>query len=346
MSHHQSSLGPRAKVGAFARRWAAAGLVLALSACARRPPPSTGVVAEQAVARLSSEAAKATEVASLPDAPEPDNRGPRELTWRFTQAPFGEADVVISVPAAPDPTTRFPVLVAFHGRGESLKGSRQGARGWLDDYQLGRAAARLAAPPLDPEDFEGFVTSERLDTINHGLAEEPYRGLIVVCPFLPDVLKGDEAFESAPLLASFVVDAILPRVFAKTPAIGTPASTGIDGVSLGGRAALLIGFLRPEAFGSVAGLQPALDRGEIERLVALARGARAENPGMHVRLLTSTEDYFLAVNRRLSRALDDDGIQHDFVSVQGTHSYRFNRGPGAYEMLLFHDRVLRGLPPL
>jgi hypothetical protein len=30
----------------------------------------------------------------------------------------------------------------------------------------------------------------------------------------------------------------------------------------------------------------------------------------------------------------------------GTHSYRFNRGPGGLEMLLFHDRALRGLAPL
>jgi hypothetical protein len=38
-------------------------------------------------------------------------------------------------------------------------------------------------------------------------------------------------------------------------------------------------------------------------------------------------------------------VTHTFDTVLGTHSYRFNRGPGAYEMLLYHDRVLRGLPP-
>jgi enterochelin esterase-like enzyme len=311
------------------------------------------VGAEQSVASLSTaaidpaaEPLQADSKEQSRAAPAAPQGRPRELTWRFTQAPFGETDVVISVPPLEDPGTRFPVLVAFHGRGESLKGSRQGARGWLDDYQLGRAAARLQAPPLMPEDFEGFVGTERLAAINQALEREPYRGLIVVCPFLPDVLKGDEAFESAPALASFVVDALLPRVFAKTPALGTPSSTGIDGVSLGGRAALLIGFTRPEAFGSVAGLQPAVDRGEIERLVERAQAARVQNPAMHLRLLTSDEDYFLAVTRRLSQALKADGVAHEFLSVKGTHSYRFNRGPGAYEMLLFHDRVLRGLNPL
>jgi hypothetical protein len=32
------------------------------------------------------------------------------------------------------------------------------------------------------------------------------------------------------------------------------------------------------------------------------------------------------------------------VTVPGPHDYEFNRGPGAYEMLMFHDRVLRGQP--
>jgi len=37
-------------------------------------------------------------------------------------------------------------------------------------------------------------------------------------------------------------------------------------------------------------------------------------------------------------------VAHGFALVVGTHSYQFNRGPGALEMLLFHSRVLRGQP--
>jgi enterochelin esterase-like enzyme len=320
-------------------------LALLAIGCAQPPASGNEPTPERAVASLSTatvDPAPAMPLDTRRQAP----RARRELTWRFTQAPFGETDVVISVPAVSDAEQRFPVLVAFHGRGESLKGSREGARGWLDDYQLGRATERLASPPLGRDDFEGFVTPERLSTINAGLQRDPYQGLIVVCPFLPDVLKGEEAFESTPALASFVVDALLPRVFARLPAIAEPSATGIDGVSLGGRAALLVGLSRPEAFGGVAGLQPALDRGEIERFAELARSARAQNPGLALRLLTSDEDYFLAVTRRFSRALSERGVEHELATVKGTHSYRFNRGPGAYEMLLFHDRVLRGKAPL
>jgi enterochelin esterase-like enzyme len=268
----------------------------------------------------------------------------RELTWTFEQAPFGSTDVVISIPAAADEATRFPVLIALHGRGESLKGSRRGARGWLDDYELDRAMARLAAPPLGKRDFQGYVSRDRLRRLNQSLAGKPYSGLIVVCPYLPDVLRREAAFTAAGPLAAFIVDVLLPRVYAKTPALGTPASTGIDGVSLGGRAALLVGFDRPRAFGAVGALQAAIDDSEVERFAELGARALSDNPKLSLRLLTSKADHFLRVNERLTSALSDRGVQHRYLRVLGTHSYRFNRGPGAIEMLLFHDRALRGLP--
>jgi hypothetical protein len=253
--------------------------------------------------------------------------------------------VVISIPKS-DGAARFPVLVALHGRGESRKGRRRGARGWLDDYQLGRAISRLAAPPLLESDFEQFVTSDRLARLNQGLAEHPYAGLIIVCPFLPDVLKGESAFKQTAPLARFIVDVLLPRVYAETPALGTAASTGIDGVSLGGRAALLVGLTRPLAFGSVAGLQAAMDAKELERIADLGARALGQNPRLVLRLLTSDEDHFQDVNEQLSAMLGGRSVRHELTRVVGTHSYRFNRGPGSLEMLIFHDRVLRGWPSI
>lgn len=271
--------------------------------------------------------------------------GLRTLEWAFERGPFGPTQVTVVIPGAP-PAERFPVLVTFHGRGESVKGSRQGARAWLDDYALARAIARLSEPPLSSEDFEQFITLQRLSRINRELGERPYAGLIVVCPFLPDVLKGARAFEEAEPLAAFVVDELLPRVYAKTPAIGTAAATGVDGVSLGGRAALLVGLSRPAAFGSVGALQAALDPKELSRFAELAARASRDNPRLVLRLLTSDEDYFLRENERLSALLAARGVAHQLTRVPGTHSYRFNRGAGGIEMLLFHDRVLRGSPPL
>jgi enterochelin esterase-like enzyme len=267
-----------------------------------------------------------------------------ERTWSFPQSSVGRMSVVVVVPErAPD--ERFPVLIAFHGRGETLKGPERGARGWVDDYALGRAAERLAHPPLVADDFEGFVEAPRLDALNRALGAVPYRGLIVVCPYLPDLLSSDDPFAQAPRLATFLVDELIPKINSETPALATPAATGIDGVSLGGRAALSVGLLRPEAFGAVASLQAALEPQNASDLTARAQRAIAKNPGLRLRLLTSSGDYYLATLAAIHGALNAGKVPHDYLVVSGPHDYAFNRGPGALEMLAYHDRVLRGSPP-
>ena len=45
-------------------------------------------------------------------------------------------------------------------------------------------------------------------------------------------------------------------------------------------------------------------------------------------------------------ALNAEHVAHEFVVVAGPHDYAFNRGPGGIEMLLWHDRVLRGEPAI
>ena len=316
---------------------------LSASACERSlvPAPEVSVAPSPAP---EADAAVMPAAEERVDAPGAGRGRRRELTWTFEQAPFGSTDVVISIPETADDAARFPVLIALHGRGESLKGSRRGARGWLDDYDLERAMARLGEPPLRKRDFQGYVGRDRLRRLNASLARQPYSDLIVVCPYLPDVLRRDMAFSAAEPLAAFIVDVLLPRVYAKTPALGTAASTGIDGVSLGGRASLLIGFNRPHAFGAIGALQAALDDSEVRRFAELGQRALGENPQLSLRLLTSKNDHFLRVNRQLASALSKRGVEPHYLRVLGTHSYRFNRGPGALEMLLFHDRALRGLP--
>lgn len=238
------------------------------------------------------------------------------------------------------------MLVAFHGREQTLHASPRGARAWLDDYRLRQTSERLARPPLRAEDFESLVTDERMARLNETLQVQPYAGMIVVCPFLPDVLSGDRAFQEGQALADFVVDRLLPRVYARTPALGEPAATGVDGVSLGGRAALLVGLSRPLAFGSVGSLQAALAADELEHFAELGARALQQNPALQLRLLTTREDYFAAQNQALSSALDARGTRHTLLLLErGTHGQPFTRGPGALEMLLFHSRVLRGLAP-
>ena len=60
----------------------------------------------------------------------------------------------------------------------------------------------------------------------------------------------------------FVVEQLLPRVQAETPALREREATGIDGVSLGGRVALVVGFAHADRFGAIGTLQAAIQESE------------------------------------------------------------------------------------
>jgi hypothetical protein len=267
------------------------------------------------------------------------------VTWAYADTPVGPMNAVVVVPERSD-EQRFPVLVTFHGTGEARKGPEKGARGWLDDYGMERALERLKRPPLTSEDLQGFTEPARLGQLNEALAKQPYQGLIVVNSYTPDMLRGDEPFSKIGPLAKFVVEELLPRAKRETPAIGTPQTTGVDGISLGGRAALAIGLRHPDAFAAVGGLQPAFDLDNASKVAERALLARQKNPSLAFRLLTSDGDYFLASTKAMSQAMQQAGVPHSLVVVPGPHDYPFNRGPAVYEMLLYHDRVLRGLAPI
>ncbi len=266
----------------------------------------------------------------------------------FYDTPVGRERAVVLVPAWIEPGERLPVLLALHGRGESVRGLETGAYAWVRDYQVERTIARLRAPPLTRTDWQGFVNEERLDAVNGALAKVPFRGLAIVCPWVPDLIGAERS--GADLLrpfARFVNDHLLPRVVAEMPVHRDPASTGIDGVSLGGRASLLVALECPGRFGAVGSLQAAVQRVEAAGLAKRFAAARAGLPSPpKLRLLSSDEDYFRDEILALHQALENEAVPHEHFVTRGPHDYPFNRGPGGIEMLLWHDRVLRGERPV
>lgn len=262
-------------------------------------------------------------------------RGQMVLTkWTFDNG----LTAVALVPSWGAPGERFPLLIACHGRGEARKGPEEGAMGWPRDYALLRAIRRVCEPPLTSSDLEGFVDPKRLGKLNADLAERPYGGLVVVCPYSPDA-----DFNVASEMNAFsdhVMKNVLPRARKELPVFDSPAATGIDGVSLGGAFALRIGLGNPTSFGAVGTLQAAVTTSQIGELTELARAARSANPKLSLRLLTSSDDFFRPAIQRTSKAWTAAGVAHEYVEVPGPHDYPFNRGPGAIEMLLWHDRVL------
>jgi len=270
--------------------------------------------------------------------PFPSSPNVSVLEWDLGLQSWGQARAVVLVPAWASPDARFPVVVALHGRGEAVKSPAEGAMGWPRDYALVRAFDRLHAPPLREPDYEGLVEPARLIETNDSLKRRPFGGVIVACPWLPDVRPAATGDIAA--YTRFVISTLLPRVRRDTPALVAPESTGIDGVSLGGAVALRIGLGCPETFGAVGGIQPALSEEQTAEWLALALAARASRPEMKLRLVTSQFDYFRDPISALSRAWTAGGIAHDFADLPGPHDYVFNRGPGSIELLLWHDRAL------
>jgi len=264
--------------------------------------------------------------------------GPRGEVTTETWTLAGDGRAVSIVPAWIKPGERMPMLLALHGRGEATKGPDLGVMGWPKDYALLRAIERVCAPPLTTEDFEGFVEPKRLSEHNDALTKRPFTGLVIVCPYSPDVdlRKPPEIRE----YSDYVVHTVVARAKKELPVLGTPSSIGIDGVSLGGALSLRIGLGNPEAFGAVGTLQAAIGMDQVPEFTELARAARAKNPSLKLRLVTSSKDYFKAAIKSMSSAWRDAHVEHDFEDLPGPHDYPFNRGPGSIEMLLWHDRVL------
>lgn len=262
--------------------------------------------------------------------PSTDPRAALDVRTIALPASFS-ADARFSI-VAPRGATDLPILVALHGMGETRSPER-GARGWLDFYALDHALVRLAHPPLEPEDYRGLVTQARLAAVRTDLAAKPFRGVIVVCPWVPSAVGGAIPYED---YASWLADAVLPRVRSETKVKGE--RVGIDGVSFGGIGAIRIGLSRPDGFAAIGALQPAIREADAD---ALAESIEKQRAGRPFRLVTSTDDVFRGAVEALHARLDARGVEHAFLLTEGPHDYVWNQGPGAIEMLLWHDRVLR-----
>src|SRR5690606_15555392 len=103
-------------------------------------------------------------------------------------------------------------------------------------------------------------------------------------------------------------------------------------------------ILRPDRFASVGALQPAISVGETDDVAAQLAEARARS-AFALRLVSSDDDPFLEATRALADRLAARSVPCALVVTPGPHDYAWNRGPGAAELLLHHERVLRGLPP-
>lgn len=255
-------------------------------------------------------------------------------------AHVGKQHVVFVLPPDYHETqNRYPAVLTFAGLGESRRGNRAGAWGWVEKYGVVEAMAALHRTKLRHEDALGLWSDEALAAYNQVLREQPFQGLVLVCPFPPTTRRGRPPL--SPAYERYLLDELLPYTQTHLRVLPPPAGWGVDGISLGGLLSTWLGFRKAASFQSIGSLQ-----GAISNASQKIRGVVNEQAGLlrqrAIQIATSKGDGYRRKLKAFHVWLGDQQIPHRFSILPGRHDKRFVKGPGSIEMLLFHDRALRG----
>src|SRR4051794_15293802 len=86
------------------------------------------------------------------------------------QGPDGARQRALAVwPIPVAPGEKLPIVLAFHGKGESELGPERGYAAWIERYALRRAYDALLGGPLSAASFGGLVRPKELAALNRGL---------------------------------------------------------------------------------------------------------------------------------------------------------------------------------
>lgn len=219
---------------------------------------------------------------------------------------------VLGVPTHLAAAERAPLLVLLHGLGETGD-ERMGAWAWFERYGLGTSYDRL-------------------------LARGAMRGLVLACPYMPNLPIGDpSAFDA---YARWLVEVVAPRARLEVPVLERPSSTFLCGCSLGGHFSLEVLLRRADAFGAWGGVQTAISESGALRYARQVADAVARSGPRALLVETSTGDPFRAGSLRLSSALTRAGVPNTLVELPGPHDQAWLRSSGTERMLAWFD----GLP--
>lgn len=272
-----------------------------------------------AISRIASAASEADRDADL-----------RNL--RLLDLTEGGRRFVLVVPRYLEQAQKLPLVVLLHGLGETTN-ERLGAYAWVDSYGLGSSWQRLKRPPVAPIGTRGEWTDARLAEVNASLAERPFRGMAMVCPFMPNPKSAAEI----DAYARWIEQALLPRVRREVATQEGAARTYLCGVSLGGYVSLEILTRLPHLFGAWAGVQTAI--GTFAAAGYAAKIARSWTGTHPVLLLTSQQDHWRASSEALAAAFASKALATTYRVIPGPHDQPWLREAGTLETLLWLDRI-------
>jgi predicted esterase len=253
---------------------------------------------------------------------------------RLIDGTEGGRRFVLLVPRYLQPDQRLDLAVLLHGLGETGN-ERLGAYAWVEKYGLGRAWQRLKRPPIERTSKRGEWTDARLAEVNAELQSRPFRGLALVCPFMP--LPGGPADLDA--YARWIERSLLPRVRKETRVVEDAEHTFLCGVSLGGYVSLEVLVRVPHLFGAWAGVQTALGPALAPGYAARLATAWRDKPPRPTLLLTSTLDHWKASSEALAAAFAAQKLATALRVVPGPHDQPWLEEAGTLEALHWLDRV-------
>ena len=255
--------------------------------------------------------------------------------WRGTPRRY-----VLLIPTHLGPSEHVPLLVLLHGLAETAD-PKMGAYAWLERYGAGTAYDRLRRAPVERTSRRGDWTDARLAEVNAALAAEPFRGMALVCPFIPNVYKSASPQAEMDALAAWIADEVVPACQVDAPIVPDPSRTGLDGCSLGGFVGLEVFLRRPEAFATWGGVQSAIsEAGAVGYADRLAKAVERVGPRkLHVE--SSSQDPYRTANERLAAELARRKLPCELRVPPGPHDQPWLRETGTIEMLAWHDRALR-----
>lgn len=323
---------------------------MGVSAC-RKPGPPVGVsdlgrVEPEDSAPSSLEAAIDAAPEIVEEAPYPKTTAKEtiangELALHDWALPGDEKigrRAVVLVPTYLPKGARVPLLVVLHGLAETVD-EEMGAYAWVKRYGVAEGFAHARAPgTISVASLKKMATEERVSEIKDSLETKPFRGMVIACPYTPNIWKVGVSVDAAlDAYASWLFDVLVPRLRAETP---VNAKLGLDGVSLGGYASLGVGVRKLADIDALGCVQAAVSTGDAASWADRIQKAFASKGAKPLGLITSTQDAFRKPVEMLSAELKKRSIAHDFRLAIGPHDQPFLRGPGSLEMLLWHDRAL------